>query len=134
MTEAPKMLWQELVDLSETHGLLGLQLYVVTSIPANGLGPILANLDKHVAYQTLLEKNGIMFAAGPLASQDLTEWLGEGLFVYRADSLDEAQELADADPLHRSGARTFSIRRWMLNEGTYSIQVFYSAGIKPQIR
>jgi uncharacterized protein YciI len=127
------MPWQELVEICTTKGLLAKQLWVISSKPANGLGPILDNLEEHLAYQTKLEQDGIMFAAGPLASEDLTEWLGEGLFMYRADSIDVARKLAEADPMHSSGARTFTIREWMLNEGTYSIQVYYSAGIAPKI-
>lgn len=133
MTQEPKMPWQELVELCTTKGLLAKQLWVISSKPTNGLGPILDNLEEHLAYQTKLERDGIMFAAGPLASDDLTEWLGEGLFMYRADSIDAARKLAEADPMHSSGARTFTIREWMLNEGTYSIQVYYSAGIAPKI-
>lgn len=133
MTQEPKMPWQELVELCNTKGLLAKQLWVISSKPTNGLGPILDNLEEHLAYQTKLERDGIMFAAGPLASEDLTEWLGEGLFMYRADSLDAARKLAEADPMHSSGARSFTIREWMLNEGSYSIQVYYSAGIAPKI-
>jgi uncharacterized protein len=133
MTQEPKMPWQELVELCATKGLLAKQLWVISSKPTDGLGPILDNLEEHLAYQTKLEQDGIMFAAGPLASEDLTEWLGEGLFMYRADSLDAARKLAEADPMHSSGARSFTIREWMLNEGTYSIQVYYSAGIAPKI-
>lgn len=133
MTQKPKMPWQELVELCTTKGLLAKQLWVISSKPTNGLGPILDNLEEHLAYQTKLERDGIMFAAGPLASEDLTEWLGEGLFMYRADSIDAARKLAHADPMHSSGARSFTIREWMLNEGTYSIQVYYSAGIAPKI-
>ena len=127
------MPWQELVELCTTKGLLAKQLWVISSKPTNGLGPILDNLEEHLAYQTKLEQDGIMFAAGPLASEDLTEWLGEGLFMYRAGSIDAARKLAEADPMHSSGARTFTIREWMLNEGMYSIQVYYSAGIAPKI-
>jgi hypothetical protein len=126
------MSWQEMVDFSEAHGLLAKRLYVVSSTPTNGLGPIQEVLDEHVAFQTELEANGTMFAAGPLASEDLREWLGEGLFVYRAASMEEATRIAEGDPMHRSGARTFTIREWMLNEGTYTVQVFYSAG-RPKI-
>ena len=127
------MPWHELVELCTTKGLLAKQLWVISSKPTDGLGPILDNLEEHLAYQTKLERDGIMFAAGPLASEDLTEWLGEGLFMYRADSIDAARKLAEADPMHSSGARGFTIREWMLNEGTYSIQVYYSAGIAPKI-
>lgn len=127
MTE-PRMGWQELVDWSTSHDLLAKRLYVISSKPTNGLAPIMENLEPHVAYQTKLEVNGVMFAAGPLASEDLQEWLGEGLFMYRAESMDAAQAIAEADPMHSSGARSFTIREWMLNEGTYTIQVFYSSG------
>ena len=132
MTEA-RMKWEEQREIARTHGLLGKTLYVISSRPTNGLQPVLDALDEHIAYQTRLERDGVMFAAGPLASEDLTEWLGEGLFMYRAESIDQARQIAEADPMHRSGARSFTIREWMLNEGTYSIQVFYSTGERPRI-
>jgi uncharacterized protein YciI len=122
-----------MVEFANTHDLLGMRLYVISSKPTDGLGPILQNLEQHIAYQTELERKGIMFAAGPLASEDLTEWLGEGLFMYRAESIDEARTFAEADPMHSSGARAFTVREWMMNEGTYSIQVYYSSGMKPRV-
>jgi uncharacterized protein YciI len=124
----PSMTWKEMVDFSGSHNLLAKKLYVVSSKPTHGLGPINEALVEHVAFQTKLEVDGVLFAAGPLASEDLQEWKGEGLFVYRADSMAEATTIADSDPMHSSGARTFTIREWLLNEGTYTVQVFYSAG------
>lgn len=126
------MHWSDLVTYSTEHDLLAKQLYVVFSEPTNGLRPVLENLDEHIAHQTRLEKNGTMFAAGPLASDDEQEWHREGMFMYRADSLEEATKIAESDPMHKSGARRFRIRTWLLNEGTFSIQLFYSGG-KPQI-
>lgn len=126
------MPWKDLVSYSEENGLLAKQLYVVFSDPVDGIGPVMENLDPHVDYQRKLERDGIMFAAGPLASEDLERWDGDGLFVYRAESLEAATKLADEDPMHIAGARTFRIRQWLLNEGTYSVQLFYSGG-KPQI-
>jgi uncharacterized protein len=133
VTTEQKMMWPTMVEYAGTNGLLGMCLYVISSKPTNGLGPILQNLDDHIAYQTELERDGTMFAAGPLASEDLTEWLGEGLFIYRAESMAKACEIAEADPMHSRGARTFTIRQWMMNEGTYTVQVYYSAGIKPKV-
>ncbi|MEV6898940.1 YciI family protein [Amycolatopsis sp. NPDC051372] len=127
-----RMPWKDLVEYSETHGLLAKQLYVVVSTPTNGLGPVLENLDPHVEYQTKMEREGVMFAAGPFASDDLQEWHGEGMFVYRAESLEQATKFAEADPMHQAGARSFRVRLWLLNEGTYSVQLFYSGG-KPKI-
>jgi uncharacterized protein len=132
MTETPRMSWPELLTWSEEHNLLAKRLYIVLSEPTNGLGPVLENLEPHVAYQTKLEIDGVMFGAGPLSDDAEQEWLGSGIFIYRAASRDEAVKLAEADPMHASGARRFTVRPWMLNEGTFSVRLFYSGG-KPQI-
>lgn len=132
MAETPRMPWQELRSSCSERGLLAKRLYVVNSKPTAGLQPVLANLDPHLQYQAHLEQGGIMFAAGPLASDDLQEWLGEGLFIYRAESMEQALKYARDDPMHVSGARSFTVREWMLNEGTFSVQLFYSGG-KPKI-
>jgi uncharacterized protein YciI len=120
--------WADLVQYSNEHKLLAKQLYVVFSEPTNGIGPIMEVIDPHVEYQTRLEMDGTMFAAGPLATEDERSWSGEGMFVYRASSIDEARRFADGDPMHQSGARTYRIRPWLLNEGTFSVRLFYSGG------
>jgi uncharacterized protein len=89
-------------------------------------------LDPHVAHQTRLEMDGTMFAAGPLATDDERSWRGEGMFVYRAGSMEEARGHAESDPMHQAGARTFRIRPWLLNEGTLGLHVFLSGG-KPKV-
>jgi uncharacterized protein YciI len=122
------MTWRDAVDYSATHGLLAKRLYVVFSAPTNGLGPVLENLEPHLQHQAKLEKDGIMFAAGPLASADEQNWEGSGMFIYRAGSRDEARAFADSDPMHISGARTYTIKTWLLNEGTFSVQLFFSGG------
>jgi uncharacterized protein len=127
------MTWPEMTELASERRFLGMRLYVVSSKPTNGLGPVIQNIDDHLAYQTSLEREGIMFAAGPLANDDATEWLGEGLFIYRAGSLEMAQATAAADPMHSSGARAFTVREWMVNEGTFSLQVYFSSGEKPKV-
>jgi hypothetical protein len=40
MTE-PQMHWPDLIEWSTEHNLLAKRLYVVTSVPTDGLGPIL---------------------------------------------------------------------------------------------
>jgi hypothetical protein len=53
---------------------------------------------------------------------------GMGLIIYRADSLAAARALAEADPMHQSGARTFVLRRWMINEGSVTVSARLSTG------
>ena len=129
---SPTMPWADLLAWSQGHDLLAKRLYAVLSEPVRGLQPVLDNLDPHVAYQTRLEHEGVMFAAGPLSDDAEQEWHGDGLFIYRAESRAAAVKLAEADPMHACGARRFTVRPWLLNEGTFSVRLFYSGG-KPRI-
>ncbi|WP_280460756.1 YciI family protein [Nocardia carnea] len=119
--DANGMSWEDLKSLSQDKGLHAEQLFLIWSRPIDGFGPVQAALDEHLPYQRELEDRGIMFAAGPLASADGAEWNGEGVFVYRAATLADAVRLAEADPMHARGARSFEVRAWCLNEGTTTV-------------
>ena len=109
-------------------GMLQKQLYVVTTTPANGMGPVMENLEEHLKFQIELEQKGIMFGAGPFWSDDEQMWEGEGMVIIRAGSLAEAKQIAASDPMHASGARTYRVRPWLMNEGTVTIKITYSDG------
>ncbi|MGV9350227.1 YciI family protein [Streptomyces spiralis] len=128
MASEPVMPWQQLIRDGRERGFLTKPLYAVFSTPVNGLGPVLEVLDEHAAFQVKLEEDGIMFVAGPLADDTEERWDGEGFFVYRASSRDEAIRIAEEDPMHRSGARTFRVRPWLLNEGSFRTRINYSTG------
>lgn len=114
--------------LEASRGMLQKQLYVVFTSPTAGMGPVMANIEAHLAYQVELEAKGIMFAAGPFWTDDEARWEGEGMVIIRAGSLDEARRIAEADPMHRSGARSFRVRPWLLNEGSLTVKLRYSDG------
>ena len=114
--------------LNASRGMLQKQLYVVFTTPASGMGPVMANIEAHLKFQVELEQKGIMFGAGPFWTDDEKQWQGEGMVIIRAASLDEAKKIAASDPMHASGARTFRVRPWLLNEGTVTIKVSYSDG------
>ncbi len=120
--------WQAHLDKIRAKGLLAKQLYVVMTWPKDGLDPVLENLADHLAYQGELEAKGIMFAAGPFADDAGEFWRGEGMVIIRADSLADAQAIAANDPMHKSGAREYRVRPWMLNEGSLTLKVTYSNG------
>ena len=124
----PTMDWERLIKDGRDRGFLVKRLYAVSTVPTNGIGPVLENLDAHAAYQVQLEEQGIMWAAGPFSNDAEDAWEGEGFFVYRAESKAEATRIAEADPMHSSGARTFRVRTWLLNEGSFRVQVNYSTG------
>ena len=49
-----------------------------------------------------------------------------GLIVIRAKDFAEATAIADSDPFHKAGLRSYTLRRWTVNEGSYSVRVNYS--------
>lgn len=108
------------------EGMLRLQLYAVFTRPVNGMKPVMEMLERHLGYQISLEKRGIMFGAGPFWTDDEQEWRGEGMVVIRAENLAAASAIAAEDPMHASGARTFEVRPWLVNEGSLTITLNHS--------
>ncbi len=122
----PVVTWKEIVDRCEDIGVLAKKLYVVFTSPSEGLGKVMENIEEHLAYQHEIEQNGTMFAAGPFATDDEANWMGEGMVIIRANSLAEAEQVAANDPMHKSGARTYRVRPWLMNEGSFTVKVTYS--------
>ena len=125
--------WQHMLERAQTNGFLGKVLYVVHTSPTDGLAPIQANIKEHLAYQRMLEDTGVMFAAGPVADDSGDSWSGEGMVVIRADSLEQAQAIAAADPMHASGARSCRVRPWIVNEGMVTVKVGFASGTREVI-
>src|SRR5689334_9827087 len=108
-----------------TSPMLKKELYVVLTTPTRPMSEILPRLPDHLNYMIDLERRGILFASGPfLAGKDLLP--GTGMTILRAGSLEEAEAIAGEDPLNRSGMRTFEVRTWQLNEGSFTVTVNYS--------
>lgn len=107
--------------------MLQKQLYAIFTTPVNGIGPVLENMEDHLAFQVEIEKEGIMYAAGPMWTDDEQSWEGDGMVVVRASSREEAIGIANRDPMHQRGAREFRVRPWMINEGTVTVRLDYSS-------
>ena len=107
-----------------TAKFLGRQLYVIHTVPKVSREELDAMLPAHLEHQIQLEKTGIMFAAGPMANPDGTP--AGGLIVIRAKDFAEATAIAVSDPFHQAGLRSYTLRRWTVNEGSYSVRVNYS--------
>jgi uncharacterized protein YciI len=114
--------------LKACETMLRKQLYVIFTKPTNGMEPIMAVLKEHLDFQIDLEKRGIMFGAGPMWNDAEDAWEGEGMVIVRAASLAEAKALAASDPMHKAGARSYTVRPWLINEGTVTIKLTYSDG------
>lgn len=122
----PKITKHDIME--KTSQMLQKHLYVVHTKPTGGLGPVMENLKEHLDFQIQIEQEGIMFAAGPLWADNEEDWEGEGMVLIRANSLAHAREIAESDPMHASGARSFTVRPWMINEGGFSVRVTFSDG------
>jgi hypothetical protein len=85
------------------------------------------HLKAHYAWLADLDRRGLLFAAGPLRDSS-SGWDGTGLFIVRASSREEAQALAQSEPMHAKGIRKFRIVPWQLNEGGFSIRVSHATG------
>ena len=122
------MAWSEYKSAARARGALALELYVAESIPAGDGEAVRNTLPDHLAYQRSLEEAGSLVFAGPLSDSSGEAMEGVGLIVYRAPSLAEARRLAEADPMHKAGARRFTLRRWLVNEGALTLKVGLSTG------
>lgn len=110
-------------SVKASEGRLRKQLFVVQSTAAGGFAKLKENLKDHLAYLAELEKSGQLFMAGPLMNEDPTTWSGDGLLVLNAKDIEEAKGIAEKDPMHKSGARTFTLRPWLVNDGAMTFTV-----------
>jgi len=115
--------WTDYKTAARERGSLALEMYVVISTPQKSPDEVKAVLPDHLAYQQQQEQAGRLAFAGPLSDETGTQMEGMGLIVYRAEDFDEARKLAEDDPMHQTGARTFTIRRWLINEGSLQFEL-----------
>ena len=119
--------WADYKAAAKERGSLAHELFVVVSSPAKAPEEVKAVLPDHLAYQQTLEQSGALAFAGPLSDETGDQMQGMGMIIYRAESLEQARGYADADPMHQTGARTYTLRRWMINEGSLQLDVRLSA-------
>ena len=43
--------------------------------------------------------------------------------VLRCKNIEEARAIAEADPFHVSGVRSYTVRPWQMNEGVIKLEV-----------
>jgi len=107
-----------------TQRFLGKEMYLVITRPVRS-AEIDKRLAEHLAHQVELERRGILFAAGPLYPRGASV-PEAGMFVLRANSFEEAEAIAQSDPLHVAGLRTFTVQKWRVNEGSITVTINYS--------
>lgn len=113
---------------AQPEGSLQMKLYVIeTTVLPEKVKVMDSYMPAHLTHQVDLEKRGIMFGAGPLFNENALDGPpAAGMIIIRAASIEAAREIADADPMHVNGIRTYNIRQWNLNEGTFNVRVNFS--------
>ena len=103
--------------------MLQKQYFVMTRkmIDPSKLPPVLLD---HYHWMIDLEKQGKVFASGPMFEKDGQQ--GVGMTAFRVDSWEEAEQLAAADPFCEAGAVGFDIQRWQVNEGRVNVSIDFS--------
>lgn len=107
--------------------MLHKKLYVIFSDPTEKGGGRHKIFPQHIAHQLELERKGILFAAGPFTDAK-GKPTGSGMIVIRAKSMAAARRIANNDPYHKQGYRSFRIQPWVINEGGFNLKVAFSAG------
>ena len=108
-----------------TQRMLRKKLYVILSRGGATAEQIGELLPQHLEYMIGLEKQGVLFASGPLTAAPGAA-AGDGLTILRAASADEARAIASADPFVVNKLRTFEVREWTLMEGSFGVKLNFS--------
>jgi len=105
--------------------MLGKNLWVIMTKRVVPLEEVQKHTKAHLLHQIKLEKDGIMYGAGPAVAPGASE-ASFGLIVIRAKDEAEARRIADADPMHKEGVRTYELYQWTMNEGRLNISIDFS--------
>ena len=105
--------------------MLKKKLWVVMSRAVKPPDEVAKHRRAHLEYQIELERDGIMYGAGPAVAPGASE-ASFGLIVIRAKDEAEARRIADADPMHKEGVRQYELYQWTMNEGSIRLTVNFS--------
>ncbi|MEM7347359.1 MAG: YciI family protein [Chloroflexota bacterium] len=119
-----------MTDVSERlkelrRNMIRTNYFVAFSKLVKSMDDLIEVLPDHLEYLIDLEKRGILFASGPFLDKNY-QIQGDGMSIYRADSFEEVETFAKNDPFFKAGIRTFGLREWQVNEGSYTVTVRYS--------
>lgn len=115
MSGPPK--WADYGETSRARGSLAMEVFVCYTTPVQPGPPPADLLAAHLEYQKQIEAEGKLFLAGPLSDEAGEVMSGSGMMIYSVDTIADAIAVAEADPMHSNGVRTFTVQAWRLNEG-----------------
>ena len=108
-------------------GRLAKRFYIVFAEPTARACERAAVTQAHLDYLAEIERDGILFMAGPFVGEDGVS-TGGGMLVLRAASLAEAEAIAARDPYNAGGYRTFRVAPWRLDQGSFGLSASFTSG------
>ena len=108
--------------------MLRKQLYVIFTKPVNGMEPIMAISRSISISRSIWRSAASCSAPGRCGTTPKTPGKAKAWWSCAPASLAEAKAIAASDPMHKAGARSFTVRPWLINEGTVTIKLSYSDG------
>ena len=118
--------WNDYKETARSRGGLAYEVYIVQSLPVGSPEELQRVLPDHLAYQREMEKAGKLMLAGPISDETGDVMMGGGMIIYRADSMEAATAIAAGDPMHEQGVREFTVRKWLINEGSFNFSLTLS--------
>ena len=73
-----------------------------------------------------MEAGSLIWAFGPFIEEGVV--VGDGLTILSTDTIEEARQVMEEEPLIKRGLRTFELRKWELREGRIDISLRASVG------
>lgn len=70
----------------------------------------------HMKNISTLAEKGFLICAGPFADDK-----GGGIFIFKADSLEQVKEFCESDPAVKSGRLKYEARPWYTEKGTFKL-------------
>jgi len=96
-------------------------LFVAINRVAASANEIEPFVSEHLAYMNSLEAAGRLWASGPFVEEGVL--VGDGLTILSTDTIDEARQAMEDEPLIKRGLRTFELKKWELREGWMDISL-----------
>lgn len=83
-------------------------------------------LEAHLQWAIAAEQRGELFASGPFVADGAAPGSLGGLSIVRASSDEEARSILARDPFVEHGVIAIDLRRWLLMEGGFTVNVRFS--------
>jgi uncharacterized protein len=105
--------------------MLNKPLYVALRRPGD-LSRLDELLEAHLRWAVAAEGRGELFASGPFVEDGAKPGTQGGLTIVRAASEEEARNIVAKDPFVEHGVVVIELRRWMMMEGSFTLNLRYS--------